>query len=505
MMSSMYIGATGMKTHSKGMQVTGNNIANVNTTAYKNSQIRYADLMSTNLASSSTSATVGVPQTGHGVGVQDVVTMFTQGSFQTTTSETDVAISGKGFFAVRDQANNAIYYTRAGNFVFNKDGYPVDTNGFAVRGVAYNEDGSHSDVVTDIRLWTDANAIPTLAARSTSAVTLTSNLDRSVQEDATAPTLASMLQNYDGLSGEEPLSSLQYSHADTISVYDSAGEKRTLTVYYSKVGEDAASGNTIYGYVAAIPAGEDASALAGTAAAGMLMSGTLTFNSAGELVGQSAYTYSGSGDPTDPSTWTLAPLSAESAPSMTATFSNGATMTTSLNFGLTSTTGTWNGGSTLAEAAAGTNIASFESTRSASSTTSYNGSSYNTFQSQNGYGEGSLTRVYFASDGTLVGDYSNGQSADLYRLRLYDFTNEYGLTHEGGNLYAANGSTGEIIEGFPGDNIFGSVSGKSLELSNVDLASEFVTMITTQRGFQANSKIITTTDTLLQTAINMKR
>ncbi|AGW13457.1 putative flagellar hook-basal body protein [Megalodesulfovibrio gigas DSM 1382 = ATCC 19364] len=504
-MSALYIGATGMKTHSAGMQVTGNNIANVNTTAYKNSQIRYEDLMSSSVASAATSTTVGMAQTGHGSSVQDVVTMYTQGSFQTTSSETDVAISGKGFFAVRNMEDDSTYYTRAGNFVFDKDGFLVDTNGYAVRGVAYNTDGTLSDVTTDVRLWTDANEVPTLAAKSTAAVTLASNLDRSVMGDTSAPTLASMLANYDGTSATEPLSADEYSYADTVTVYDSSGEKHTLSVYYSKVGQDEQTGDTIYGYIAAVPGAEDGSALAGTSAAGMLMSGTLTFSSDGVLTSQTAYTYSGAGDPTDLSTWSLATLSTDAAPSMTATFSNGATMTTSLNFGLSSTTGTWTGDSTLADAASGSVLSSFDATRSASSSTAYSGTSYNSFQDQDGYPEGSLTRVSFAADGTLVGDYSNGETADLYRLRLYDFTNEYGLTHEGGNLYSANNTTGEIVEGFAGEGMFGSVSGSTLELSNVDLASEFVTMITTQRGFQANSKIITTTDSLLQTAINLKR
>ncbi|GAB7079782.1 flagellar hook protein FlgE [Megalodesulfovibrio paquesii] len=505
MMSSMYIGATGMKTYSAGMKVTGNNIANVNTTAFKNAQIRYSDLISSNLASSTTSASVGVPQTGHGVGVQDVVTMFNQGSFETTNSATDVAIAGQGFFAVRDQVNNDIYYTRAGNFVFNRDGYLVDTNGYAVRGKAYNADGTVSDVTTDIRLWTDAEAIPTLAARSTSAISLYSNLDRDLLDDASAPTLASMLADYNGLSDDEPLTSSQYSHADSISVYDSSGEKHTLTVYYSKVGKDASTGESIYGYIVTIPPEEDGSSLAGTSSAGILMSGTMTFSTSGQLVGQTAYTYSGSGDPSDLTSWSLASLSAGSGPSVTATFSNGATMTTSIDFGLSSTTGTWNGTSTLADAAAGNVLSSFEYERDDAFTTAYSGSSYNNYQAQDGYPEGSLTNVGFAEDGTLYGIYSNGETADLYRLSLYDFTNKYGLQREGNNLYSAGDAAGEILEGYAGDDHFGSVSGKSLELSNVDLATEFVTMITTQRGFQANSKIVTTTDSLLQTAITMKK
>jgi flagellar hook protein FlgE len=111
------------------------------------------------------------------------------------------------------------------------------------------------------------------------------------------------------------------------------------------------------------------------------------------------------------------------------------------------------------------------------------------------------------SEGVISGRYTNGVNKDLYQVPLYYFPSQYGLTHEGSNHFAASPDSGAAIEGTANDAAsgLGSVRGNALEASNVDLAEEFVTMISTQRGFQANSKVITTTDHLLQTAANLKR
>ena len=108
-------------------------------------------------------------------------------------------------------------------------------------------------------------------------------------------------------------------------------------------------------------------------------------------------------------------------------------------------------------------------------------------------------------DGVLHGVYSNGQTLDLFQITLYDFMAPQGLYHEGGNLYSETRDSGEPAVGPANSSGFGQVWSNSLEISNVDLAREFVNMITTQRGFQANSKTITTVDTMLETVIQMKR
>ncbi|MCB9481275.1 MAG: flagellar hook-basal body complex protein [Desulfobacteraceae bacterium] len=143
--------------------------------------------------------------------------------------------------------------------------------------------------------------------------------------------------------------------------------------------------------------------------------------------------------------------------------------------------------------------------KSSLSTTQYAKSSSTTFQSANGYGAGDLEGVNVSGDGMITGVYSNGEQIPLYRVSLAKFLSDQGLYKEGGNLYRETRSSGDAITGKPGENGLGSISPNSLEMSNVDIADEFVSMITTQRGFQANSKIVTTVDDMLSEVINMKR
>ena len=143
--------------------------------------------------------------------------------------------------------------------------------------------------------------------------------------------------------------------------------------------------------------------------------------------------------------------------------------------------------------------------KSSLSTTQYAKSSSTVFQSADGYGAGDLEGVDVASDGVMTGVYSNGEQIPLYRVSLAKFLSQEGLYKQGGNLYRETRSSGDAITGRPGENGLGSLSPNSLEMSNVDIADEFVSMITTQRGFQANSKIVTTVDDMLNEVINMKR
>ena len=143
--------------------------------------------------------------------------------------------------------------------------------------------------------------------------------------------------------------------------------------------------------------------------------------------------------------------------------------------------------------------------KSSVTTTQYAKPSSTVFKSADGYGAGDLEGVSVSGDGTITGVYSNGEQIPLYRVALAKFLNNQGLYKEGGNLYRETRNSGDAITGRPGENGLGDLSPNSLEMSNVDIAAEFVNMITTQRGFQANSKIVTTVDDMLSEVINMKR
>jgi flagellar hook protein FlgE len=124
---------------------------------------------------------------------------------------------------------------------------------------------------------------------------------------------------------------------------------------------------------------------------------------------------------------------------------------------------------------------------------------------QDGYAKGDLVEVSFDTGGVITGVYSNGESRPLYRLVLASFANPEGLSNLGNTLFAESNNSGPAQVGLAGQGSFGSISPSSLEMSNVDLAQEFTDMIITQRGFQANSRIITTSDELLQELVNLKR
>jgi len=139
------------------------------------------------------------------------------------------------------------------------------------------------------------------------------------------------------------------------------------------------------------------------------------------------------------------------------------------------------------------------------STTQYANSSTTIFQDQNGFAAGFLQSVSVDTDGVITGNYSNGQVLERAQVALASFNNLAGLNKEGGNIFRETSASGAPITGPPATNGLGTISPNSLEQSNVDLGAEFVKLITTQRGFQANSKIITTVDDMLNELINIKR
>ncbi|MBF0229991.1 MAG: flagellar hook-basal body complex protein [Desulfamplus sp.] len=144
-------------------------------------------------------------------------------------------------------------------------------------------------------------------------------------------------------------------------------------------------------------------------------------------------------------------------------------------------------------------------TKDAMSTTQFAKASTTVYQDADGYASGSLEGVDISIDGTITGQYSNGELLPLFRVGLAKFLNNNGLFSVGGNLFRETRDSGSAITNKPGENGLGTLSPNSLEMSNVDISEEFVNMITTQRGFQANSKTITTVDDMLNTVIGMKR
>lgn len=414
--STLFTGISGLKANSEAMSVTGNNISNSSTIGFKSSSTLFSDVLSANMSSAS-----GTSQVGRGVQISTVSTAFSQGSFSSTNSETDLAIEGDGFFMVSNDSSDEVYYTRNGSFDFDSDGYLVNAEGYRVQGKLYVDGELSGGDATDIQV-DFGTQIP---AKQTGSITLTTNLN-SGSETLSAFDLA------------DPDNSSNYS--TSTQVYDSLGNTHLVTTYFTKTADQTWEWHTVV----------DSSEVTTTATTDIteIGSGTLTFDTDGTLM-----------------------------------------------TGGTATTGSiaWNNGADTSQ----TFDMSFD-------TTQFSSSSIVISQSQDGYAPGEVVNVAIDSDGTVQASYSNGETIDVALLTLATFTNPDGLSKEGGSLYAETRSSGEPSIGTSGASQ-GYIYTSSLELSNVDLSEEFVSLITIQNAYSASSKVITTTDEMLQELISLKR
>ena len=521
---SMYTGIAGMQTASQGMSVVSNNLSNVNTVGYKGSKVTFEDTFYTAVNSSA-----GVAQVGTGVTVSNIYGDFSQGSYEDSTSATDLAIGGNGYFQLVNPENGNTYYTRAGDFSFDNEGYLVNSAGYRVQGwqTETDDDGSVNAVgsITDIQI----NSYQSPPA-ATTLVTLGLNLDSDGDDNCTSATgnaFFSLLESWDATQ-DTALGDSLYEYQGTITVYDENGSSHDLTVYFDQV--ENADGDNIWEYIVTCDPSEDGRTIDGqdlsdTSAAGLLMAGTMTFNSAGELSSMTAYTLksTASGDLTDLSNWTLADVNEDGEPIFTANFTgvddaNGtdssSASSVAISFGLSAGDVSGTGWNSTAEAASnasmiGSNAGALGSLAEAeldsTYTTSYDNSSSTLSASQDGYASGFLQDLSVNSDGVIQATYSNGQIEDLYVLVLADFANEDGLQREGGSLFSQTRDSGEALTGRANTGSLGTISANSLEQSNVDMATELVRMITYQRAYDASSKIISTADTMMSTIISTKR
>jgi len=506
--SSLYSGISGLNTNSTAMNVIGDNISNVNTIGFKASRTTFQDVLSQSIATAS-----GTDQIGRGTAMSSVDTLFQQGSFESTTSATDLAIGGAGYFILRQDGTDTDYYSRAGQFSFNQDGLFVNPAGYIVQGWQLDENGNDVGTIGDI-LLTDFTSPP----EPTESVTSITNLD-STEESA----IASIFGAWQGTTNpDNPIGDTAYSYQTSVRVYDALGNAHDLTILFDKCGGSSASEydaglsdieNSWEYIVTCNPNDDMRAAFAAAESKGILMRGTLTYDQTnGDLTSMSAYVYDGAGDPDDNANWQLASFSEDGYPQFDAEFVGaGVTQTIAIEQGLrnsdyTAGTGGWGAGAATVDAIAADGVPGFIAEEpQATISTQYSSSSTTVYQSQDGYGTGFLESLSVDTDGVLTGQYSNGQIIYLNRVALAKFNNEQGLTKIGGNLWSATRASGPALTDHPGLNGLGSISPNSLEQSNVDLASEFVRMITTQRGFQANSRIITTVDTMLQELINIVR
>lgn len=421
--SALFSGVSGLNTNSQAMSVIGNNLANTNTLGFKSARTVFSDLLSSNINGSG-----GVSQVGRGVGVSKVDNIFTQGTFEATESDLDVAIEGDGFFILKEVGNDTALYSRAGAFRFDENGYLINPEGFRVQGKQFDANG---DLIAGDPSDIQVTNTGLIQANVTSQMTLTTNLDASETTPA------------DPFAYDDPTT---FNYSSSTQVFDTLGNPHLITTYFRK---DAAPANTWSYYWSAEDETAPTPVVLGEGGDPNAVAGTITFNADGTL-----------------------------ATAHTDTIDAGDLA--------------WNNGST------NTGIAlTFD-------TTQFNSDSVVIAQDQNGYSAGNLTGVTIDNDGVVTAAYSNGELTKIANLAMAKFTNPSGLEQVGNNMFLESGTSGVPRTGLPGPEL-GKVFTNSLEQSTVDMGQQFVKMITVQRGFQANSKIITTVDELLGELINLKR
>ncbi|TFD21733.1 flagellar hook protein FlgE [Cryobacterium sp. TMS1-13-1] len=396
MLRSLYSGISGLRSHQAMLDVTGNNIANVNTTGFKASAAQFQDTLSqlTSGAGAPQGEVGGTnpAQIGLGVQVAGISTNFSQGSSQATGKSTDLLISGDGLFITK--MGGETLYTRAGSFDFDSAGRLVTPDGSIVQGWGANN-GVVADGGPTSNITLPVGAI--IGATPTTTATFTGNLPS------------------DTVEGDAPL-------VRDFTVFDDLGASSTVTLTFTR------------------------------------------------SLGASSYPTDG-WNVTNAATGGSVSLAADGSGGFIAT---GGPLSTDIDIDLSGLEG-------------------------------YANLTTVTGTATNGKAAGTLNSYTLSADGTLVGLFSNGEQLAIGRIALANFVNPGGLEKAGGSAYRATFNSGDPTIGTAGTVGLGSLSSGALEMSNVDLSQEFTNLIVAQRGFQANARIITTSDEVLQELTNLKR
>ena len=568
MMRSLYSGVAGLKTHQTRMDVIGNNIANVNTTAYKSSSMTFSELMSqTTQKASGANATTGVggtnaKQIGLGVKAGAINTAITtQGSAQSTGNPFDIMITGDNFFVVSNGSEN--FFTRDGSFYVDGAGnLAMTSTGYNVMGWGVDETTGNikQDTVTALRIMSAANM--TYPPEATTKANISGILDEN-DKDVTSANGKTVNLNFFDARG--------YSYTAKFTFKQSGGDKTNeysmeLSKLLDSTGAEIDISKLEFGnrsqqkMETKVTLNTDAYKWDGKVL--KTKDGTTDvanladiFNTDGSLITPAddaaaqkqqealdaiakAYGYEGStdeflnlyitstvdkdkqltiqnllGNMMAGKTTDVLPADG-SAITMEGRYFEGTTVVFNKDTGKLESVGgsTTNLNVNAAFSALGGNFS--DVTIDLSECTNYDNKGTSTIGATSGDLDGlgtgrrlgDMIGVSIQKDGMIYASYDNGMTKLLGQIATAAFANASGLEKEGDNLYSATLNSGEF-DGIGVDITAGGgyMSTGQLEMSNVDLSSEFTEMITTQRGFQANSRIITVSDTLLEELTNLKR
>lgn len=568
MMRSLYSGVAGLKTHQTRMDVIGNNIANVNTTAYKSSSMTFSELMSqTTQKASGANATTGVggtnaKQIGLGVKAGAINTAITtQGSAQSTGNPFDIMITGDNFFVVSNGSEN--FFTRDGSFYVDGAGnLAMTSTGYNVMGWGVDETTGNikQDTVTALRIMSAANM--TYPPEATTKANISGILDEN-DKDVTSANGKTVNLNFfdargysytakftfkqsggdktneysmelnkilDSTGAEIDISKLKFGNRSqqkmetkvtlntdaykwdgkVLKTKDGTTEVANLADIFNQDGslitpqDDAAAQKQ----QKALDAIAKAYGYEGSTDEFLNLYITSTENKDKQLTIQDLLGNMMAGKPTD-----VLPADG-SAITMEGRYFEGTTVVFNKDTGKLESVGgsTTNLNVNAAFSALGGNFS--DVTIDLSECTNYDNKGTSTIGATSGDLDGlgtgrrlgDMIGVFIQKDGMIYASYDNGMTKLLGQIATAAFANASGLEKEGDNLYSATLNSGEF-DGIGVDITAGGgyMSPGQLEMSNVDLSSEFTEMITTQRGFQANSRIITVSDTLLEELTNLKR
>jgi flagellar hook protein FlgE len=443
------------------MDVIGNNISNINTIGFKKGRVNFQDMLSQTMSGAARPTDdlggVNPKQVGLGMMVASIDTIHTQGSMQTTGVMTDLAIQGNGFFVMSSGAKN--FYTRAGAFGLDQNGTLINpANGMKVQGwVAETIDGQNfinaAADVGDLIIPVGSKD----PAAATSEVELACNLDK---------------RTNDINDGAGAIETREGTWSIDKAVYDSFGNTHTLRVNFTKVPgvENQWQGQVVMDPDAEITTNTivdvgEVNSVADTFIVEFSNLGVLTgaVDTQGERIETGALQINVGFD--------VLAAADEGEGQVRQNFL--------LNLG-----------------DVGSVVNSVTQFAEKSSTKAFR---------QNGYPMGYLENFKIDQSGQITGVYSNGTNRLLGQVALASFTNPGGLEKAGESTYVISNNSGDPNISQSGIAGKGKMIAGALEMSNVDLAEQFTDMIVTQRGFQANSKTITTSDQMLQELLTLKR
>ena len=468
MINNVYTAISALKAFQKKLGITANNVSNAQTPGFKMSSASSQEIFPEDAYTAS-----GDSQVGRGTAIGSIVENFSQGAFEPTSSETDMAVDGGGFFVV-NAATGERFYTRDGEFWFDKGGRLVNASGHVVQGWAFDSvTGQAQGSVQDI-------VVPSFTSppQGTSVITNIVNLEAGAKDKSVGLNALSNAWNGGDPNGDF-MPDGAYSYQTTTKVYDTVGGTHDITIYFDRRGA-----NSEWDYIVTMSPGEDQRAVAGGKDLGLLARGRLTFDATGAVSDMTLENNDGAGNwtPQNPATdltgghFTFQPDFLGGAGGTTG-------MSIQLDFSSSYNGVSWMGGTP--------------------SSTQYFSPSNTVYAIADGYGAGDLQSISIKKDGVISGQFSNGRTLNLFQIVIANFNNPQGLEKIGHNLYSETSESGNAVLDKAGTGRSGTIVSNAREQSNVDIGGELVNTILIQRGFQANLKVISTQDSLLGSLLDV--